>query len=102
MPVLKLIKATLSGGSSLRVTLPKSWCKLHKIDLMFIQPGKPMQNGFIERCNGNIRRELLNAYVFKTLNEVREKTEEWMHDYNNNRPHAALNYKTPMEILENV
>lgn len=79
-----------------------TWCKEHKIDLLFIQPGKPMQNGFIERCNGNIRRELLNAYVFKTLAEVREKTEEWMHDYNNNRPHAGLNYKTPIELLENV
>lgn len=78
------------------------WCKEHKIGLMFIQPGKPMQNGFIERCNGNVRRELLNAYVFKTLNEVREKAEEWMHDYNHNRPHAALNYKTPMQLLENV
>jgi len=58
------------------------WCKEHKINLVFIQPGKPMQNGFIERCNGNIRRELLNAYVFKTLDEVREKAEEYMLDYN--------------------
>ena len=57
------------------------WCKEHKIDLLFIQPGKPMQNGFIERCNGSIRRELLNAYVFKTLDEVRVKAEEYMVDY---------------------
>ncbi len=42
------------------------WCKQYKIDLLVIQAGKPMQNGFIERCNGNIRRELLNAYVLKT------------------------------------
>ena len=48
------------------------WCKLNKIQLVFIQPGKPMQNGFVERFNGNIRRELLNAYVFRTLTEVRE------------------------------
>jgi putative transposase len=78
------------------------WCKDNKIDLMFIQPGKPMQNGYVERCNGNIRRELLNAYVFKTINEVRVKSEEYMHDYNYNRPHAALGYKTPMDLLENV
>ncbi len=38
-----------------------NWCKENKITLIFIQPGKPMQNGYIERCNGNIRRELLNA-----------------------------------------
>lgn len=78
------------------------WCKEKKISLMFIQPGKPMQNGYIERCNGNIRRELLNAYVFRTLDEVREKAEEYMIDYNFHRPHKALNFKTPSELLENV
>ena len=76
-----------------------SWCKEHKIGLVFIQPGKPMQNGYIERCNGNIRRELLNAYVFKSLSEVREKAEEWMTDYNYNRPHEALNFKAPVDLL---
>lgn len=74
------------------------WCKENKINLIFIQPGKPMQNGFIERCNGNIRKELLNAYVFKTLDEVRLKAAEWKFDYNNNRPHSSLNYKTPIEM----
>lgn len=78
------------------------WAKENKIDLIFIQPGKPMQNGFIERCNGNIRRELLNAYVFKSIDEVREKAEEYMMDYNYHRPHAALNFKTPIDLLENV
>jgi len=75
------------------------WCKEHEIHLMFIQPGKPMQNGFVERFNGNVRRELLNAYVFKSLSEVREKADEWMIDYNNNRPHKALSYKTPNDVL---
>jgi putative transposase len=75
------------------------WCKQNKITMVFIQPGKPTQNAFVERCNGNIRRELLNAYVFKTLGEVRTLAEQWRQDYNNKRPHAALNYKTPMEIL---
>lgn len=76
-----------------------NWCKEKKITLVFIQPGKPMQNGYVERCNGSIRKELLNAYVFKTLSEVREKTEEWMTDYNQNRPHKALNYLTPIDLL---
>lgn len=48
---------------------------------MFIQPEKPMQNDYVERCNGNIRRELLNTNVFKTINEIRVKSEEYMHDY---------------------
>lgn len=76
------------------------WCKEHKVQLMFIQPGKPTQNAFIERCNGSIRRELLNAYVFKSIAEVRQKTDEWKNDYNLNRPHQALNYKTPLQMIE--
>lgn len=78
------------------------WCRENKIKLVFIQPGKPMQNAYIERCNGSIRRELLNAYIFKTLSEVREKAEDWMKDYNYQRPHKALNFKTPVQLLEEV
>ncbi|QJD96192.1 transposase [Mucilaginibacter robiniae] len=78
------------------------WCKENKITLVFIQPGKPMQNAYVERCNGNIRRELLNAYVFKTLDEVREKAEEWMVDYNYYRPHHALKFRTQVDLLQDV
>jgi len=75
------------------------WCREKKITLAFIQPGKPTQNAFVERCNGNIRKELLNAYVFKTLDEVREKAEEYKYDYNHNRPHKSLNYRTPADLI---
>jgi putative transposase len=68
---------------------------------MFIQHGKPTQNAFIERLNGSIRRELLNAYVFKTLSEVRYMTQNWIQDYNLNRPHKSLGYKTPLSYLKN-
>jgi putative transposase len=80
----------------------EAWCKENKIRLVFIQPGKPMQNAYIERCNGSIRRELLNAYVFRTLREVRQKTKEWMFDYNPHRPHQALNFRAPIELLEEI
>jgi putative transposase len=73
------------------------WCKEHQITLIFIQPGKPMQNGYVERCNGNIRRELLNAYVFSSLTEVREKAEAWRMDYNCSRPHQSLGFVPPAE-----
>jgi putative transposase len=74
------------------------WCKENGILLVFIQPGKPTQNAFVERCNGNIRKELLNAYIFRTIDEMRDKAMEWKQDYNTQRPHAALNYRTPEEI----
>jgi len=54
----------------------KAWCEHRKITLQFIQPGKPMQNAYIERKNGSIRRELLNAYLFYSLSEVRVMGEE--------------------------
>ena len=75
------------------------WCREHKITLAFIQPGKPMQNGYVERCNGNIRKELLNTYVFTTLNEVREKAEQWREDYNCSRPHQSLGFVPPVEYV---
>lgn len=78
------------------------WCHKHQIELAYIQPGKPMQNGYIERCNGSVRRELLNANVFYSLNEVREKIEEWMYDYNHERPHESLDYKVPIDLLETI
>ena len=71
------------------------WCRDNKVTLVFIQPGKPMQNGYVERCNGNIRKELLNVYVFTSLSEVRQKAEEWMFDYNHQRPHKSLGYLPP-------
>ena len=76
------------------------WCKQHEITLIFIQPGKPMQNAYVERCNGNIRRELLNTNVFTSLDEVRDKAEQWRLDYNCSRPHASLGYVPPAEYTK--
>ena len=75
------------------------WCKEHNLTLAFIQPGKPTQNAYVERLNGSIRTELLNAYIFKTLGEVRQKVAQWKYDYNHNRPHKSLGYQTPIEVL---
>lgn len=75
------------------------WCRRHQISLAYIQPGKPMQNGYVERCNGSVRKELLNANVFYSLKEVREKIEEWIMDYNHHRPHESLGYRAPADLL---
>lgn len=73
------------------------WCRKNKIQLLFIQPGEPTQNAYIERFNGTFRRDVLNAYIFKALDDVRDITEQCIYDYNYIRPHKALKNKTPME-----
>jgi putative transposase len=75
------------------------WCEERNIHLQFIQPGKPSQNAYIERFNGSFRRDVLDAYLFESLNQVRIIAEEWMHDYNYNRPHDALNGRSPVDML---
>lgn len=75
------------------------WCEERNIQLQFIQPGKPVQNAFIERNNGSLRRELLDAYHFFTLQEVRLMAEEWQQDYNSSRPHQALGFVPPLEYI---
>jgi putative transposase len=73
------------------------WCKERGISLHYIQPGRPMQNGYIERFNGSYRREILDAYLFFDLEEVRQLTSQWVDDYNTKRPHEALGNLTPSE-----
>ena len=78
----------------------QQWCDENKISLQYIQPGRPMQNAYIERNNGSVRRELLNTYLFYSLTEVRTMTEEWRYDYNHERPHKALGYLSPLKYAE--
>jgi len=75
------------------------WAEEHGVTLEFIKPGKPMQNGFIERFNRSYRQAVLDMYVFQTLNEVREQTETWIKEYNEERPHESLRDLTPREFL---
>lgn len=78
------------------------WCDDHDIDLQFIQPGKPMQNGYVERNNGSLRKELLDAYLFYSLAEVRIMAQEWQQDYNYYRPHESLGNVPPAEYKNTV
>lgn len=89
----------LDNGPELISTVLADWAENHKVDLEFIQPGKPTQNSYIERFNRTYRDEILNMYLFKTLNEVREITEKWIREYNEERPHDSLGDLTPWEYL---
>ena len=75
------------------------WAEQHGIALEFIKPGTPTQNSYVERFNRTYRDEILNMYVFRNLTEVRQRTESWMTEYNDERPHDSLEDLTPWEYL---
>lgn len=74
-----------NGPEFISATLAE-WAEEHEIQLEFIQPGTPAQNSYVERSNRTYRDEILNMYVFK----VPELTEDWVHEYNEERPHNSL------------
>lgn len=76
-----------------------AWAERNGVEIVYIQPGKPTQNAFIERFNGTVRHELLDLYVFYTVDEVREMGHWWLEGYNTERPHDSLNDQTPEEYL---
>ena len=74
------------------------WAEDRKLLLVHIQPGKPMQNGHVESFHGRLRDECLNVHWFRTLQEVRATLETWRQEYNCERPHSGLDYRTPEEF----
>jgi len=92
-------KLRMDNGPELISDTLASWAKGHGIELIFIQPGRPMQNGYIERFNRTYRQEVLNAYVFVSLSEVRRMTADWIVRYNEQRPHESLGDLSPKQYL---
>jgi len=89
----------IDNGTELTSKLMQLWSEQHDVELLFIQPGKPTQNAFIESFNSRIRSELLNAHWFHTLAEAQANGYAWMHGYNTTHAHSALDYRTPEEFL---
>src|SRR5439155_10941550 len=75
-----------------------AWSEERGVRLEFIQPGKPVQNAYVESFNGRFRDECLNANWFTSLSDARRKIETWRQDYNQQRPHSSLNYISPAEF----
>lgn len=78
------------------------FCEKESIQIKYIQPGKPVQNAFIERFNRTFREDILDAYIFKDINQLKEITEEWVEDYNENYPHQSLGGISPKKYLMNL
>lgn len=75
------------------------WAKENAVNWQYIQPGKPMQNGYIESFNGKLRDECLNENWFVSLQQAKEIIEAWRFDYNNVRPHSSLKGLSPQQFL---
>jgi len=89
---------TLDNGPELTSRALDQWAYERGVRLRFIDPGKPVQNAYIESFNGRLRDECLNEHWFLNLAHAREIIEEWRMDYNQRRPHSALGNLTPLEF----
>ena len=93
---------TVDNGSEFTSKALDAWAYAHDVKLDFIRPGKPVENAVIESFNGRLRDECLNANVFISLYDARQKIEAWRIDYNEHRPHSSLGYVTPQEFMKSV
>ncbi len=89
----------IDNGTEFTSQVLDRWAWENGVQLHFITPGRPMENGYIESFNGKFRDECLNENWFVDLRDAREKIAAWMWDYNHVRPHSALGYRTPIEFI---
>jgi putative transposase len=83
------------NGPEFTARAVKNWLNRLKVKTLFIEPGSPWENGYIESFNGKLRDELLNREIFMTIEEAKVLIEQWRREYNQVRPHSALGYRPP-------
>jgi len=83
------------NGPEFTAALIRKWLARVDVDTLFIEPGSPWENGYVESFNGKFRDELLNGEIFYTLTEAQVLIERWRREYNTIRPHSSLNYRPP-------
>lgn len=87
------------NGPEFTAVAVADWAEQNGVELEFIKPGRPMQNGFIERFNRTYREAVLDMFIFETLTDVRSQTDKWLTTYNHLRPHDSLGGMPPSEYL---
>ena len=83
------------NGPEFTAKVVRRWLNRLGVKTLFIEPGSPWENGYIESFNGKLRDELLDREIFTTLEEAKVLIEQWRRDYNHVRPHSALGYQPP-------
>jgi transposase InsO family protein len=91
---------TCDNGSEFTRRVLEAWAMEQGERLIFIRPGRPMENGFIESFNGRLRDECLNVEWFTSLEDARRQLATWRYHYNHERPHSALQDQTPASVAE--
>jgi putative transposase len=89
----------LDNGPEFAGTVLDAWAAQHGVQIHFIQPGKRVQNAFIESFNGKFRDKCLNEHWFLTLQEAQLVIEAWRREYNEERTHSTIGNMTPMEFI---
>ena len=92
------VRIVIDHGTEFASRALDQWAYANKVTLHFITPGRPMENGYIERFHGKFREECLNEHWFLTLDDARGAIESWRIDYNQVRPYSALAYRTPEQF----
>ena len=83
------------NGSEFTAKPVRTWLTRLGVKTLYIAPGSPWENGYVESFNGKLRDEVLNREIFDTLWEVKVLVERWRNGYNHTRPHSALGYRPP-------
>jgi putative transposase len=94
------IRIRMDNGTELTSRHFLAWGVERRIELAHIQPGKPVQNAYVESFNGKFRDECLNVSWFRNLWDARHKIAAWRVQYNGHRPHSSLDYRTPNQFLQ--
>ena len=93
------VRVSLDNGSEFRSSVIDAWAAERGIELRFIRPGKPVQNGYIESFNGRLRDECLNQHWYTSLLDAQRRIEQWRQSYTHDRPCHAVQNQTPMEYV---